>query len=68
MKKAKLKDIIKKLDEIRQEYMKEFEKEPQIWGIDSFGDEIESVELCHSYRKSKNGIGHTASDIKAFYL
>lgn len=66
MSKVKLKDIIKRLEEIRQEYLKEFEKEPQVWGMDSFDTEIKSVELCHSYRKSKSGIGHTASDIKEF--
>ena len=66
MSKVKLKDIIKRLEEIRQEYMKEVGKEPQMWGMGSFDSEIESIELCHSYRKSKNGIGHTASDIKEF--
>ena len=66
--KIKLKDIIEKLEIIREEYKKEFGKEPQVWGMDSFDCEIESIELCHSYRKSKNGIGHTASDIKEFYL
>ena len=65
--KIKLKDIIEKLEIIREEYKKEFGKEPQFWGMDSFDFEIESIELCHSYRKYKGG-GYTADDIKEFYL
>ena len=65
--KIKLKDIIEKLQIIREEYKKEFGKEPQILGMDSFDSEIESIELCHSYREYKVG-GYTVDDIKEFYL
>ena len=68
MSKEKLKDLISRLEEIKREYKEEFDKEPQVWSIDSFGDEINSIELCHSYRRHKGGIGHTADDIKEYHL
>lgn len=64
--KTKLKDLITELERIRKEYKKEYGKEPIIWSIDAFSD-VESIELCHSYRKSKTG-GYTADDIEEYDL
>lgn len=66
MPKTKLSDFIERLELMGKDYKKNFNQEPYIWDLDSFGGEITSITLSPKPKKAKVGTSVKSEFVKEY--